>query len=83
MAWGIRGPLMPAIRAEYFGRASFGMINGISSTITMLGTVAGPLVVGITTDLLGSYQLGFSVLAVLAGLGSLGFLFARRPRHDD
>lgn len=83
MAWGIRGPLMPAIRADYFGRVSFGMINGISSTITMLGTVAGPLFVGITTDVLGSYQLGFSVLAVLAGLGSLGFLFARRPRRDD
>ncbi|MFN8535463.1 MAG: MFS transporter [Dehalococcoidia bacterium] len=79
-AWGIRGPLMPAIRADYFGRASFGMINGISSTVTMIGTVAGPLFVGITTDLLGSYQLGFTVLALLAGLGSLTFVFARKPR---
>ncbi|GIW06970.1 MAG: hypothetical protein KatS3mg060_1775 [Dehalococcoidia bacterium] len=83
MAWGIRGPLMPAIRADYFGRASFGMINGISGLVTMVGTVAGPVFVGVTTDLLGSYHLGFTVLALLAGLGSLCFFFARRPRVED
>ena len=42
MAWGIRGPLMQAMRADYFGRASFAKVMGFSSTIIMVGTVGGP-----------------------------------------
>jgi hypothetical protein len=28
----------------------------------------------------GNYRLGFTLLALLAGIGSLFFLFARRPK---
>src|SRR2546428_5491639 len=31
LSWGMRGPLMAAIRADYFGSASFGTITGVSS----------------------------------------------------
>ena len=37
LAWGGRGPLMAALRADYFGTASFGTIMGISALIVMLG----------------------------------------------
>jgi sugar phosphate permease len=79
LAWGIRGPLMAALRADYFGRASFGTISGASSMVVMLGMMAGPLIAGILADRTGSYRPGFTVLAVLALLGSTFFLFARRP----
>ena len=79
LAWGTRGPLMAAIRADYFGSGSFGMISGISSMVVMLGMIAGPLVAGILADRTGSYVMGFTVLAVLAALGSIFFLLARRP----
>ena len=79
LAWGMRGPLMQAIRADYFGRASFGTIMGFSSMIVTLGSISGPLVAGITADQLGSYRSGFTVLAVLAGLGSVFWIFARPP----
>jgi MFS family permease len=79
LAWGIRGPLMQAIRADYFGRSSFGTIMGISTTIIMLGQISGPLVAGIMADATGNYTLGFTILAVLAGFGSAFFIFARRP----
>ena len=79
LAWGMRGPLMAAIRADYFGSGSFGMISGISSMVVMLGMIAGPLVAGILADRTGSYVSGFTVLAVLASLGSIFFLLARRP----
>ncbi len=79
LAWGIRGPLMQALRADYFGRTSFGVIMGFSSMIVMLGTVSGPLVAGVLADRTGSYETGFTVLALLAGLGSVYFLLARRP----
>jgi MFS family permease len=80
LAWGMRGPLMAAIRADYFGSASFGMISGISSMVLMVGMMGGPLVAGILADRTGSYVPGFAVLALLAALGSLFFLLARRPR---
>jgi sugar phosphate permease len=79
LAWGTRGPLMAAIRADYFGSAAFGTISGASSMVAMLGMMGGPLVAGILADRTGSYQPGFIVLAVLASLGSLYFLLARRP----
>jgi sugar phosphate permease len=79
LAWGIRGPLMAAMRADYFGSASYGMIAGISSTVVMLGMMAGPLVAGVLADRTGSYVAGFRVLAALAALGSVFFLLARRP----
>lgn len=79
LGWGIRGPLMSAIRADYFGAGSFGTITGISSMVVMFGMMAGPLVAGILADRTGSYELGFSILAVLAGMGSIFFVLARRP----
>lgn len=80
LAWGTRGPLMAAIRADYFGRASFGAISGYASLVIMLGTISGPMVAGILADRLGDYRAGFTVLAVLAGLGSIFWILARPPR---
>lgn len=79
VAWGLRGPMMQAIRADYFGRSSFGQIMGTSSVIVTLGTIAGPLVAGILADRTGSYAIGFDILAVVSGLGSVFFLMAKRP----
>ncbi|MPZ49308.1 MAG: MFS transporter [Dehalococcoidia bacterium] len=82
-AWGCRGPLMQAIRADYFGRTNYGVIMGWSSMIVMIGTIAGPLVAGILADVTGSYQSGFTVLAILAGMGSGFFLLSKRPTLPD
>ena len=78
--WGLRGPFMQAIRADYFGRRSIGMILGLSSMIIVIGQIGGPIVAGIFADLTGDYRTGFTVIAVLAGFGSLFFLLARKPR---
>jgi MFS family permease len=83
LAWGIRGPLMQAIRADYFGRSSFGVIMGLSSTIIMLGQIGGPVVAGLMADQTGNYESGFTLMAVLAGLGSGFFIFARRPELPE
>ncbi len=78
-AWGFRGPTMQAIRADYFGRSSIGMILGLSFMIIVIGQIGGPMIAGILADMTGNYRAGFTTLALLAGLGSLFFLFARRP----
>lgn len=79
-AWGMRGPLMTAIRADYFGRASFGSIMGFSSMIVTAGSILGPLLAGVMADHFGSYRIGFAVLAIGAGLGSFFWVLARPPR---
>ncbi|HYX63510.1 MAG TPA: MFS transporter [Burkholderiales bacterium] len=79
--WGLRGPFMQAIRADYFGRSAIGMILGLSLMIIVVGQVGGPMIAGVLADLTGNYRLGFTLLALLAGLGSLFFVLARRPER--
>jgi MFS family permease len=79
MAWGLRGPMMQAIRADYFGRTAYGAILGTSSLIVMFGTISGPLIAGYLADRTGDYVFGFTFLALLSGLGSVFFLLAKRP----
>jgi MFS family permease len=79
VAWGLRGPFMQALRADYFGRSAIGMILGLSFLIIMVGQVGGPMIAGLLADLTGNYRAGFTVLALLAGLGSVFFLAAKKP----
>ncbi|MEX2376349.1 MAG: MFS transporter [Dehalococcoidia bacterium] len=79
LAWGIRGPLLNSIRADYFGRTAFATIMGFSSLIIMGGMTIGPLFAGAMADWLGDYRISFIVLAVATALGSLLFLMARPP----
>ena len=80
-AWGLRGPFMQAIRADYFGPSAIGMILGLSFTIIVIGQIGGPMIAGILADATGNYRAGFTVLALLAGLGSVFFLLARPPQR--
>ena len=79
-AWGVRGPLMQAIRADYFGRRAIGKILGVSALIVAIGQVCGPMIAGAVADATGDYRLGLTVLACVAAAGSLMFLAARPPR---
>jgi MFS family permease len=79
VAWGLRGPFMQALRADYFGLQAIGMIMGLSAVIIAVGQVAGPLVAGWFADVTGNYRAGFTLLALLAGSGTLLFLLARKP----
>lgn len=79
IAWGLRGPMMQAMRADYFGSRSIGMILGISSMVIVLGQVGGPMIAAMLADLTGNYRTGFTLLAALVGSGALFFLFAKKP----
>ena len=82
-AWGVRGPMMTTIRADYFGRGSFATIMGFSSLIVMVGMTSGPLIAGFLADIFGDYRVGFTVIAVITGAGSLFFILARKPSLPD
>ena len=80
-AWGLRGPFMQALRADYFGRSAIGMILGLSLMIVVVGQIGGPMIAGVLADHTGNYRVGFTILALLAGLGSLFFVMARKPER--
>ncbi len=81
-AWGVRGPLMTSLRAEYFGPKYFASIMGVTMTLLMAGQLAGPLFAGFMVDAFGSYRLAFLVLAAFGAAASLAFLGARSPQPD-
>ena len=77
--YGGRTPLLGAIRGEYFGRKAFGTIAGLTQVVTMLGTVAGPVLAGWVYDTTGSYYLIFNLLAVASLIGIALVLMLKRP----
>ena len=79
MGFGGRNPLTVAIRGDYFGRASFGKILGLSTVpMNLLLLVAAPLA-GYMRDVQGSYTQAFYLLAALNMVGAVLFLMAKRP----
>ncbi len=79
IGFGGRSPLTVAIRGDYFGRAAFGKILGLSSVpMNVLLLVAAPFA-GWMRDTQGTYTTAFLVLAGLNLLGGVCFLVARRP----
>ena len=79
LAWGARAPTQNAIRAEYFGRKSIGVILGVGIVVVSIASTTAPIFAGWLADARGNYQLAFTVVAVLTALGSLFFAFASKP----
>ena len=77
--WGVRGPLMVALRADYFGAASFGTIMGYSSLVAAVGMMAGALFAGAMADLFGDFVLAFALLGAASAIGAVLFAAAKRP----
>ncbi len=76
-------PLMPAIRAEYFGRAALGKIQGFMNPILMGASAFGPIFAGYVFDTTGSYRISFLVTGLLTFIAAVSVFFARpaRPRN--
>ena len=83
LGWGTRGPLMVALRADYFGASSFGTIMGISSLIIMIGMSSGAIIAGVLADIFGDFKVAFTLFAASSVVGSVCFFFAKRPTHPD
>ena len=65
--------------AQYYGRASYGRINGFITPFQMLGLGLGPLVASVAYDLNGSYTSVFFMFAAFFGISALCLGVARRP----
>ena len=70
--------MIPVAWANYFGRAHFGAIRGITLPAQVGGQAMGPLAAGVLHDLTGSYASGLAAFAVLS-LVAAGLALVTRP----
>jgi len=74
-------PLTIALRADLFGRRNYATIAGITMPLTMIGTVAAPVVAGYFHDVTQSYDLVFYIfMALIVAAGILFLLIPRTSR---
>ncbi|MBI4202960.1 MAG: MFS transporter [Chloroflexi bacterium] len=84
IGYGASTPTRPSMLGSYFGRHSFGSIQGLQSLITMWAGIAAPPFAGWVYDTTGSYQTAWLVFAGLALVSiPLAFLTTRPklPAH--
>ena len=78
-AWGVRGPVLLALRADYFGRRDFGKIMGLSQLVMTSGMMTGPIFAGLMRDITDGFETGFVVLSIVSLLGAFLIVFASKP----
>ena len=71
--------LPQALFAEYFGRRSYGTIQGFRSSIQMIGIIIGPVISGFVFDQTGSYEMAFLGFSAATILSMALVLLARQP----
>ena len=67
------------IVAHYYGRDSYGTINGFMYPFHMLGLALGPITASLSFDLTGSYRAVFISFTVLAILAAVLLWLAKKP----
>jgi MFS family permease len=71
--------LLPVAWADYFGRANYGAIRGLSLSVQVLAQACGPLLSGALYDLTGAYTVSLYCFAALSVLSVAAALAARQP----
>lgn len=79
MFFGVHVSLMQVVYADYFGRRAMGTIQGSFQPVLMSMNAAGPFLVGLWYDQVGSYDAAFVGFAVLFGLAALALALAPYP----
>ena len=77
VGFGATVPLLASIRADYFGRAALGKIQGFMSPVTMVAGATGPVSAGYLFDTTGSYDSAFLAVGLLTIAGGFIILLAK------
>jgi MFS family permease len=72
--------LIPMVTAETLGLKRFGSLFGWLGLVLTCGLFAGPLVVGLITDVTGSYTAGYELCGVICLFGSVASFLCVSPR---
>lgn len=79
---GIFMSVRSTIWVRYYGRAHLGKIRGTLTTVEVAASSMGPLLMGATHDLLGSYNDILTVFAAITAPMIIVTLFATPPKED-
>ena len=79
--WGGSIAVQPAFQAEYFGLRAFGALQGLTFTVSTLGSVAGPIFAGWVHDSTDTYRNAFAVLALASLAAAPAVLMVGQPRR--
>ncbi len=77
LAYGGLAALQEPLRADYFGTRAFASIQGVSRSVTTVGTFMGPMLAGFLYDVTRSYAIAFAIFAVVSLL-AMGFMFVTK-----
>jgi fucose permease len=80
---GAKRPMATYFQLRFFGLRSFGAIMGIQVPFQAVGMGVAPVLVGLSHDKLGSYDLAFTVLAALMALTIPLYLLLRPYRFGN
>lgn len=78
-AWGVRAAVLNSLQGDYYGRAAYGRIVGLTQTLASPASIAAPIVVGIAADAAGGYEAPFLMLTGISAVSAVLFLLAARP----
>jgi sugar phosphate permease len=78
--WGGSLAVQPAFQAEYFGLRAFGTLQGLTFTVSTLGSVVGPIFAGWVHDSTDTYRHAFVVLALATLAAVPAILMVGQPR---
>ncbi len=73
------GTLVNIILAQYYGRSSYGAINGFVLPFHNIGLGLGPLISSVSFDLTGSYRTLFSTFMGTSMVAAILFWLAKKP----
>lgn len=80
-AWGVRGPILTAMRGDLFGPKNFPIINGFTQLVTMVPQMLAPLLIGYFADN-GNYPMGFEIISYCCSVGFVLFFFIQTPKSN-
>jgi sugar phosphate permease len=83
LSWGLRESLVPTMRADYFGRSAFVVLEGVSRTFMGIGMVAGPVLTALVREWHGDYTVSFLALAGASLAASALLVTATPPATRD
>ena len=83
VAWGLRGPLLQLLRADVFGESHYGEVSGYMTLVTQVGMISGPILLGMTQDVAGSWTPGLFGIAVACLVGAACFVKLAIPGRPN
>ncbi|MCG7333559.1 MFS transporter [Salinicoccus roseus] len=68
--------------SNYFGRRYVGSINGVGSTMVVIGSSLGPLPFGLGYDMFGSYTFILTLMVLFPVIGIISALLSKKPQRN-